>query len=119
MAVKDVKNYYKIVEAQYFEMLNDSKDYTEALEKGLLTEEQVTEAFKMIDKVKENYLRLAYILMLLEMPQRESKKSKHKKMHSKLYDNSIVQSNNSEAIIKENADTLKNFKLYVENIKEK
>lgn len=119
MAVKDVKEYYKKVENQYFEMLNDSKDYTDALEKGFLTEEQVNQAFQMINKVKENYLRLSYILMLLQEPQRKEKKNSYKRMNSKIYNSQLVMSNSDKAVIDENEDTLKNFKLYVQNIKEK
>ena len=74
MAVKDVRKYYVSVQAQYLEMKGDLADFDEAFKEGHITEEKLTAVKEDVAKVEENYNRLAYIIYLLGLRKRTSKK---------------------------------------------
>ena len=74
MAVKDVKNYYYTMLNQYLEMKADLADFEQAFADGFITEEQLEAVKEDIAKIEANYDRLTYIMYLLEMPNRSSKK---------------------------------------------
>ena len=50
MAIKDVKQYYYSMQAQYLEMKADLQDFEEALAAGYITEEQLN-SLKLAKKV--------------------------------------------------------------------
>ena len=105
MARKDVLIYFKPIEEQYLEMLADAKDYEEAYKKGLISDDQYEQAIKMIDIVKINYERIAYIVFLLNAPNRDSKKTNYNKRNAKLV--GALENSSQQAVINENADALK------------
>ena len=74
MAIKDIKNYYYQMQAQYLEMKEDLVDFEQALQDGFITEDQLEAAREEVIKIENNYDRLSYIMYLLEMPNRNSKK---------------------------------------------
>lgn len=108
MARRDVLIYFKQVENQYLEMLEDVKDYDKDHANGELSDEKYNELMAQIDIVKVNYERIAYIIFLLNAPARDTKKSKYnaqnKKLHSGLANSSL------DKILDENADALKKIK---------
>lgn len=77
MAIKDVKQYYYTMQAQYMEMQSDLADFEQAFVDGYITEDQLATAREEIDKLKVNYDRLTYIMYLLEIPNRPRKKVQH------------------------------------------
>jgi len=106
MARSHVVKYYLEVEYQYLEMLDTLKELKELLKEGKVSDETYIQEEANVSKLKENYERIAYIMFLLNQPQRKSKKLnsealswyKELKNHSK------------EAIIDENKDVLCTFK---------
>ena len=76
MALRDVKNYYFKMLAQYMEMKSDLADFEQALKDGFITEEQLQTAFEEVNKVQQNYERLSYIIYLFNLPNRKSKRKK-------------------------------------------
>lgn len=84
MAVKDVKQYYYAMQAQYLEMKADLADFEQALKDGFITEDQLKAAKEDVFVIEANYNRLSYIMYLLEMPNRQSKKAKYANQNKKL-----------------------------------
>lgn len=78
MAVKDVKQYYYSMLAQYMEMKADLADFEQAVADGFITEEQLAEVKEDVLKVEQNYERLTYIMYLLEVPNKPNKKAPYK-----------------------------------------
>ncbi len=116
MAKKDVVLYFLQVQNQYIELLNNVKDLKEALQGGYLDEEHFQQAQTEIDIVKNNYERLAYVMMLLNQPQRKSKKDRELKENLEWYN--ALQGSSKEAILDENRDALADFKKLIKEIKE-
>lgn len=86
MAVKDVKHYYHSMLRQYLEMKADLADFEQAFADGFITEDQLELAKDDIAQIEINYNRLTYIMYLLELPNRSSKKSMHKAKSKKELD---------------------------------
>lgn len=82
MAILDVKEYYYSMLRQYTELKNDLADYDKAFADGHITEDQLAEIKADIAEVEKNYNRLSYIMYLLELPKRDSKKKKARGMSS-------------------------------------
>lgn len=115
MAVRDVKLYFLQVQNQYQELLDRVDDLEEALKDDILTEEQFETAKKSIDIVKDNYERLAYIMMLLNKPKRSDKAIKYDKTYKEWYD--YLSGASKEAIMKENYDALVDFREFAKEMK--
>lgn len=105
MSVKDIKNYYDSVANQYLEMVNDLKDFEEAVSNNIIEPERLEQIKKNIEPIKTNYQRLSYIMYLLNLP---VKKSKHKKYENqnKKFLKMISKENTQEAVKQENEKTL-------------
>ena len=114
MAKRDVVMYFLQVQNQYQELLGDVKDLEEALKSKHIEQEQFDLAKKDIDVVKDNYERLAYIMMLLNKPQRKKKQAGEEAVNKKWYD--YLKGASKEAIIDENKDALADFKKIVKGI---
>jgi len=115
MALKHFKRYYAQVQEQYFEMLEDTKDFNILLKEGQVTQEQVEQAQQMLAKIKENYERLAYVALLLSKPNRKSKEKAYKRQNKAVY--SALEEASDDYVIAENADCLKEFKEYIKKCK--
>lgn len=108
MSVKHVKEYYLKVTNDYHEM----NKILEELEK-CLTEERAVEATKNIDMIrqqvsqlKENYLRLSYVMFLLNMPNKKEKQRKYAKQERKRVE-AVPKEDRMMGVLKENKDILK------------
>jgi hypothetical protein len=110
MAIRDVKEYYFKMLAQYMEMKADLADFEQALKDGFITEEQMQAAFAEVDRVQQNYERLSYIMYLLNLPNRKSKQRKYNEMNSALLAEFEKCGANSKTIELENMDALKLFR---------
>jgi hypothetical protein len=117
MALKQVRDYYLQCQEQYLEMLNNSKDFDEALKKGLVDQEQFDQAQVMLNKVKENYERISFIMYLFYQPNQDKKVAKFNRQNKKFHDTIRNQSYSQESVIAENEDILKQFKKMVMEIK--
>lgn len=84
MALKQVKDYYKSVEKLYFDMLHSLEEMNEEFKKGNVTEEELNKLLTPVNNIKDNYLRLSYIMYLFYQPNREKKVKKFEKQEHQL-----------------------------------
>lgn len=117
MALKQVKDYYLQCQAQYLEMLNDAKDFDEALKGGFIEQGQFDQAQAMLNKVKENYERLSYIMYLFQQPNRANKVAKFNSQNKAVHQHLSHSGASKESVLKENDDVLKEFKKLTAGIK--
>jgi hypothetical protein len=110
MAIKDVRFYFYTMLSQYLEEKQNLADFEEALKEGLITEEQMQEAVANVANLESNYHRLAYIMYLLDMPNRESKKQGYVKQHKIILEELKRLGADIESIKEENSDALIHFK---------
>lgn len=116
MAKRDVALYFLQVQSQYFEMVKLAKEMNEELKKGFVTQEQVESIQNEMNILKANYERIAYIMLLLNKPNRKSKKSKEESIYKEWYD--YLKGASKEAIMDENRDVLCDFKKFIKEIKD-
>jgi hypothetical protein len=67
-------------------MKADLADFEAAFADGFITEDQLEEVKADVARIENNYDRLTYIMYLLEIPKRESKRVAHEKANKKLLD---------------------------------
>lgn len=118
MAVKDVKEYYFKMLAQYLEMKNDLADFEEALKNGFITEDQMQAAIEEVNALQLNYDRLTYIMYLLELPNRRSKHAKHNKANRKIIEALKDRKADIESVELENKSALDHFRKELKKLKE-
>lgn len=118
MAVKDVKEYYFKMFAQYLEMKNDLADFEQALKDGFITEDQMQAAIEEVVAVQQNYDRLTYIMYLLELPNRKSKQSKYHRANKKVYNELSSRKATDTDIELENKSALDNFRKELKKLAE-
>ena len=116
MAIRDVKEYYFKMLGQYFEMKADLADFGQALKDGFITEEQMQAAIDDVDRVKQNYERLSYIMYLFNLPNRKSKQEKYNKMNKKLVTEFEARQADLKSVELENRDALKAFREEMEQL---
>lgn len=119
MAVKDVKNYFFTMLVQYLEEKQNLADFEQGLKEGLITEEQLQEALDVVKDLETNYYRLAYIMFLLDMPNRKTKKSAYIKQNKVILEELKSLGADIESIKKENTDALIHFKAALKNLSKK
>lgn len=121
MAIKQVKDYYKKVEKMYLDLSSELKELQEGMKNGDVTQEEVDRLLTPVQGIKDNYLRLSYILHLLYQPQRKEKESKFEKWHKDRVDFFKETGITEEQELKKEEDSLKIFDENIKklNIKEK
>ena len=119
MAIKDVRHYFYTMLAQYVEEKQNLADFEEALKDGLITEEQMQEATETVASLEANYYRLAYIMYLLDMPNRKSKKDAYVKQYKPILDELTKLGADIDSIKAENSDALIHFKAALKALSKK
>jgi hypothetical protein len=119
MAIKDVRNYFYTMLAQYIEEKQNLADFEEALKNGFITEEQMQEALETVADLENNYHRLVYIMYLLDMPNRKSKKAGYVRQYQTVLDELKRLGADIDSIKNENSDALIHFKAKLEALKNK
>jgi hypothetical protein len=119
MAINDVKHYFFMMLTQYLEEKQNLADFESALKEGLITEDQMSEAMETVSTLEANYHRLAYIMFLLDMPNKKSKKSAYIKQYQPILDELKKLGADLESIKEENSDALSHFKIALKNLTEK
>ena len=112
MARKHVIQYFLEVQNQYFESLETIGELDVAAKKGLIEQDRLDSELKEIQTIKQNYERIAYIIMLLNKPNRKSKEAREETMNRKWYD--YLKGSGKEAILNENRDALADLKKFLE-----
>jgi len=106
MARSHIIRYYLEVEHQYLEMLDTLTELKELVKEGKVSIEAYEQEVAGVEKLKENYERISYIMFLLNQPKRASKKLDTYTI--KWYNE--LKNHSKEAIINENNDVLCTFK---------
>ena len=119
MAIKDVREYYYIMLSQYIEEKQNLADFEEALKDGLITEAQMNEALETVAGLEENYHRLAYIMYLLDKPNRKEKKKVYARQYKNILDEFSRLNADTKSVKKENEDALLLFKAELKKLSEK
>lgn len=119
MAVKDVKEYYYKMFAQYIEMKNDLADFEEALKNGFITEDQMQTAMEEVNALQLNYDRLTYIMYLLELPNRRSKHKQYNRANQKVLKALIDRKADIKAVELENKSALDKFREELDQLRKK
>lgn len=119
MAIKDVRHYFYSMLVQYIEEKQNLADFEEALKEGLITEDQMKEAMETVANLENNYHRLAYIMFLLDMPNKKSKKNAYIKQYKAILDELVKLGADIESIKKENSDALIHFKAALKELSKK
>ena len=116
MAVKDVRHYFYTVLSQYIEEKQNLADFEEALKEGLITEEQMQEATDTVASLETNYYRLAYIMYLLDIPNRKDKKAAYAKQYKPIVAELVRLGADIDSVKAENTDALIHFKKALKNL---
>ena len=116
MAVKDVKEYYFKLIAQKAELEADLADFEEALKSGFITEEQMQAAKDELIPYQINLDRLTYIMYLLELPNRKTKKAKFAKQNKKILNELEKRKADERSVISENKSALDAFRKEVKEL---
>ena len=116
MAAKDVKEYYFKLIAQKAELEADLADFEEALKNGFITEEQMQAAKDELVPYQINLDRLTYIMYLLELPNRKTKKAKFAKQNKKILDELGKRNADEQSVLYENKSALDAFRKEVKEL---
>lgn len=117
MAINDVKHYFYTMMSQYLEEKQNLADFEDALKNGLITEEQMQEALDTVKDLETNYHRLAYIMYLLDIPTRKSKKPAYTKQYKKVLEEFKNLGADIDSVKQENSDALILFKAKLKQLK--
>ena len=112
MARRHVIRYYLDQESLYAEMLDVVREYDRAHREGKASKEELDAASKEVETIKANYEQIAYIVMLLNTPNRKGKEARELRMNRKLYDG--LKGASSEALLDESRDALAKLKAGLE-----
>ena len=118
MAVRDVRKYYYTMLSQYLEEKQNLEDFQEALNEGNITEDQMQEALDAVAELETNYHRLTYIMYLLNLPSKKSKKPAYVRQHKIILDELEKLGADLDSVKKENEDALIHFKAALKNLKQ-
>ena len=116
MAARDVKEYYFKLIAQKAELEADLADFEEALKNGFITEEQMQAAKDELVPYQINLDRLTYIMYLLELPNRKTKKAKFAKQNKKILNELEKRKADEQSVIAENKSALNAFRKEVKEL---
>ena len=114
MAKKHVNMYFLEQQALYFEMLENLKEFKELAEQGQISQEEYDAMLKDVELNKSNYERIAYFIMLLNKPNKESKEEAD--INRAWYNE--LQGASKEVIINEAKDVLADLKALIKKGKE-
>lgn len=116
MAVKDVKKYYHSQLIAYLSMKEDLAEFEEDFKNGYVTQQEVDDLREELYKVELNYHRLSYIMYLLNIPNRPSKKTKYHKQNETVLKAFKELNADEESVSIENEDSLKHFKANLKDL---
>lgn len=108
MSKKHFDLYFNEIAKQYSDMLDAIKDLETAVSQNLVSPEKLDNMQNIVKPMKENYMRLSYVMYLLNKPNRKKKQEKYenqnkknKKTYEELYLNTEKENNKSINGIKE------------------
>lgn len=84
MSKKHVEEYYNTIANQYSEMLHALREMEEDCSNNLVSPDRLDQIKEMIKPIKDNYMRISYIMFLLNQPNRKKKQKEYEKRNKKL-----------------------------------
>ena len=106
MSVKAVRKYYDQICDQYHEMLQNIHDLEVEAAQGMIEPERIERLKDQVAPIKQNYERWAYMMFLLNQPERKAKQPRYKDQNRRLL-NSLDKKNSLDAVLEENNEALK------------
>jgi len=119
MALRDIRDYYFTMMAQYLELQQDLADFEQAFKDGYITEDKLEEVKTDVARVKENYDRLTYIVYLAELPNRKEKKEKALKGNTLIEEYFKKIGASSDVVFDENKSTIAKIKAELKALTDK
>lgn len=116
MAKRHVIRYFLEVENNYVETMEVLKELQELANQGKVEESTYLNVEKDLEVIKANYERIAYIIFLLNKPNRAKKNDYDEKVNKSWYDS--LKFSSKEAIMDESRDALAHFKEIVKGVKD-
>ena len=117
MALRDAKEYYYKMLAQYIQSKEDLSDFEQAFADGHIAEDKLQYVKEDLDAIKSNLDRIQYIFYLLSVPNRKEKKSRFFKANKVLDDYFKKIGVDTKSIEDENTETLKHLRAELEKLK--
>ena len=114
MAKRHVNLYFLQVQDTYFEILDNLKEFKELAEQGKISQEEYDDMLKEVELNKANYERIAWIINLLNKPNRKEKAEEKAEL---AWYNSLKGAS-KEAILDESKDVLVDLKALIKKGKE-
>lgn len=108
MSKRHVDEYFNTIANQYHEMLQALHEIEEECSKGLMDPDRLEQIKTLIEPLKENYMRISYIMFLLNKPNREKKVKKYEEQNKRLL-SKIPKEDRLESIKAENQKTIDNI----------
>lgn len=84
MAKRHVDEYFNVVSNQYADMLAALREMEEESSKGLLDPDRIEQMKIIIEPLKTNFMRISYIMYLLNKPNRERKSRRYEEQNKRL-----------------------------------
>lgn len=116
MARRHVIQYFLEQENEYIEMQETVKELQQLAQEGKVEESTYINAKKDIDIIKQNYERIAYIIFLLNKPNRKKKEKYDERVNASWY--KALKTSSKEAVLDETKDALAHFKKIVGDLKD-
>lgn len=114
MAKRHVNLYFLEQQALYLEMLDNLKEFEQLAKEGKISQEDYDQMLREVELNKTNYERLAYIIMLLNKPNRKDKEEAD--MNASWYEQ--LEGASKEVILDESRDVLSDLKALIKKGKE-
>ena len=114
MAKKHVISYFLEQQSLYFEMLDNLKEFESLAKEGKISQEDYDQMLREVELCKANYERIAYIIMLLNKP---NKKDKEEADINRAWYSQLTGAS-KEAILDESKDVLVDLKELIKKGKE-
>ena len=105
LSKKDLDKYYEVVSQQYYEFKQEIEDFEQLCAQQLVAPEIVANAKKSFEPVKDNWMRLNYVMYLLNKPVKKYKETRYNSQTKKQVRNSITQ----EQVVAENKEAREKF----------
>lgn len=109
MAVRHIRDYFEQVANQKLQLENEIRDFEIEAQKGLCDPEKIESLKELAKPVTDNYMTLSYVMYLLNMPNRDSKRRKYEIQNQPLL-KSIPYRNTQSGKLEENKLSLKEIK---------
>ena len=109
MAKKHFDAYFNQVADQYVQMLDELRDMEHEVNTGMISPERLENMEKMVAPLKANYLRLAYVKYLLDLPVKKEKQPGYQKRNKQLLKQ--TEGHTQSDILKENTHVIENTRL--------